>query len=57
MNRLLGWIAGQFDARDLMLVAGLGLIGYGLWEVYPPASFVVPGAALAGVAIFGVRGG
>ena len=45
-----------FDRRDFVGLVGVGLIGYGAWLVFPPAGFIVPGAIMAGVAIFGVRG-
>lgn len=45
-----------FDQRDCIGVLGLSLVGYGSWLVFPPAGFVVPGAILCWVAIFGVRG-
>ncbi len=56
MRKLLAAVAGAIDAREVMLFAGLGLLGYGLWPIYQPLSFIVPGAVLAGVAIFGIRG-
>jgi hypothetical protein len=40
------------DARDVLALIGLALLGYGLWLVYPPAAFIVPGAALFGIAVF-----
>lgn len=55
MRRLLAAIGKQVDMRDAMLIVGLVLVGVGLWDVYRPASFVLPGAVLAGVAVFGVR--
>ncbi|WP_316214313.1 MULTISPECIES: hypothetical protein [unclassified Bradyrhizobium] len=41
--------------REIILFAGLGLISVGVAPIYPPAAWIVPGAILAGVAIFGVR--
>jgi hypothetical protein len=55
MRRLMAAIGELVDMRDLLLLAGLGLVGFGLWDVYRPASFAVPGAVLTGVAVFGVR--
>lgn len=45
-----------FDLRDAVFAVGLGLMGFGLWQVYEPAAFVVPGAVLAAVGVFGARG-
>lgn len=41
--------------RELLLAAGLALLAYGLSLVYWPAAFLVPGAIVTAVAIFGVR--
>lgn len=41
--------------RDYMLIGGLALLAYGLSLVSVPAAYIVPGAVLALVAIFGVR--
>lgn len=43
------------DARDVMCVVGVGLIGYGAWLIYPAAGFIAPGVIVTAVAIFGVR--
>jgi hypothetical protein len=54
---LLGALISAFDQADLLMFAGLGLLGYGASLVYWPAGFLVPGAILVAVAVFGVRGG
>lgn len=41
--------------REILLLSGVALVGYGASAVYPPAAFLAPGAVLVGVAIFGVR--
>ncbi len=51
-----GAVQGWFDRRDIVGLAGLVLIGVGAWWVFPPAGLIIPGAILAGVAIFGVKG-
>lgn len=48
--------AGGFDRRDAVGLAGLVLLGAGCGLIYPPAGLIVPGAILAAVAVFGVRG-
>lgn len=41
------------DLKDILIVLGAGLLGYGLWQIWPPLAFVVIGAlAIA----WGVRG-
>jgi hypothetical protein len=42
--------------REIFLISGLGLLGYGLSLVFWPAAFGIPGAILVFVAIFGVKG-
>lgn len=48
-------VVSAFDLRDAMLFAGVGLLGYGLYDIYPPAAFIVPGAIFVAVATFGAR--
>lgn len=55
LNATAANVAAWFDARDIMLVIGLGLLAIGLWQVYPPAALIAPGIILTGVAIFGVK--
>lgn len=45
-----------FDRRDFVGLAGLCLLAYGLWLIFPPLALIVPGAILTAVAIFGVKG-
>lgn len=33
-------------ARDLAGLAGVGLVAYGTWLVYPPAGFIVGGSLM-----------
>ena len=35
--------AELFDLRDLVFFAGLVMIGYGLYQIYPPSMYVVLG--------------
>ena len=53
--RLIGAVLGKFGAQEATLLGGLALLGYGCSLVYWPAAFIMPGAILAAVAIFGVR--
>nr|DAH82782.1 MAG TPA: hypothetical protein [Caudoviricetes sp.] len=41
--------------REVMLLGGCGLLGYGLNAVYPPAAFIIPGAIFVAVATIGSR--
>lgn len=55
MKKILGLAAslpGIFDMRDVFLFAGLALLAAGLWHVYVPLSFIVPGAVLTYLAVF-----
>lgn len=47
--------SGDFDKRDLTLVAGVFLLGLGAAFIYAPLGLVVPGAILVAVAVFGVK--
>ncbi len=39
--------------RDLTALAGLGLVAYGLWCIYPPIAWIVSGVVLlAGAALW-----
>lgn len=44
----LRWAAGSVPSalRDLAGLAGVGLIAYGAWLVYPPAGFITGGVLL-----------
>jgi hypothetical protein len=48
-------VAALFDFRDILLFGGTGLLGYGLYQVYAPAAFIVPGAIFVAVATIGAR--
>lgn len=50
-----GAIGKVIGPREIGLLAGLVLVGYGAWSVYPPAGFVAPGAVLLYVVIAGLR--
>lgn len=41
--------------REVLLLCGSVLLGFGLHPVYPPAAYIAPGIVFVGVAIFGVR--
>lgn len=49
------WISTTFDVRDGMLAGGLMMLALGLWQVWPPAALIVPGAIISAVAIFASR--
>ncbi len=39
-------LKNPFDLRDLFVFSGLGSTGYGLYMVFPPASYILVGVAL-----------
>lgn len=39
--------------RDVVGVAGVALLGYGLWLHYPPLGFIGAGTVMLGLAIAG----
>lgn len=45
------------DKWDALALAGLVMVGVGLYFVYWPLALIVPGAALVALAIFGARRG
>lgn len=46
MRRLWSWLARWIDLRDAITFVGLAAACYGLYQVYPPAAWIVGGAAL-----------
>lgn len=53
--RLVRWIGNTFDVRDAMLAFGLVFLSAGLAQVWVPAAYIVPGAIVTLIAIFGPR--
>ncbi len=43
---MFGKVKFPFDFTDCMIIAGGGLVCYGVYQVYPPASFIILGAGL-----------
>lgn len=43
---ILAAVTGHIDLRDVIAFGGLGLLGYGLHAIYPPAAFVTVGSLL-----------
>lgn len=41
-------------ARELIILTGLISLGYGLYLEHPPLAFIVDGAILSAIGIFGV---
>jgi hypothetical protein len=37
--------------REVLLILGFIMVCYGLWSIYPPAMFVIGGAALVWVGL------
>ncbi|GEM_PF-2912354 len=46
-------ITGKIDIKDILVIAGSLLFGYGLWRIYPPASYMAMGI---GMCILGIVG-
>lgn len=44
------WVAREIELRDVFLLTGLVLLGYGAGQVYRPAGFILPGLVLLWVA-------
>lgn len=39
-------LVGAFDLRDIFALGGLGMVFYGLAQIYQPAAWIVCGAVL-----------
>lgn len=44
-----------FDFGDVLLFAGAGLLGHGLFQIYQPLGFIGPGLIFVFVAIRGIQ--
>ena len=56
--RTTGKVCGAFVlSSDLPLFAGVWCVGYGTWQIYPPAAWIVTGALLIGAAVLAARRG
>lgn len=42
------------DLRDVLALAGLGLLATGVWMIYVPAALILVGLVLLAVSLFGV---
>lgn len=60
MKSIVAGARGAFAAipvivRDLVGLAGAGLVAYGGWLIYPPAGFIIGGLLLIAAAWLAVR--
>jgi hypothetical protein len=46
LKRVRTFIAKAIDMQDIFVFGGIGLVSYGLAQIYPPAAWVAAGAAL-----------
>lgn len=46
MRERLRQLAGLIDLRDAIAFGGLGMLGYGLYLIYPPSAWIVCGGVL-----------
>lgn len=44
------------DINDILVIVGLSSVGYGLWQIYPPAALIIIGCALFVMGMRGSRG-
>ena len=44
-------LAPLVGAEELLLLVGLVLVSFGLWSVWKPGAFLVPGAVLVWIAL------
>lgn len=50
-RRSVAWLTQLLGPDELALVGGLVLIGVGLWNLWRPGVFIVPGAVLVWIAL------
>lgn len=50
-----GALLSIFGVREVMFLAGAGMVGWGLAMVWLPSAFICPGLMLAYVSVFGVK--
>lgn len=48
-------ILSVFDARDLLFFGGIASVCYGVALIYPPAAWIIGGAASAALGVKGAR--
>lgn len=41
-------------ARDILAIAAVSCIGYGAWQIYPPAAWIAVGVVLGAIVIAGL---
>lgn len=51
LRNLLRWIT-RVDIQDVLLLAGLALLAYGLWQIWKPLPYVVIGGLLVRLAVW-----
>jgi hypothetical protein len=52
LRGIVGTVLLELSLRDAFAFAGLGAVGYGLWQIYAPSAWIVVGAVLF---LMGVR--
>jgi len=43
------------DKTDVFAFSGIALVGYGTYQIYPPAAYIVTGLFLFGLAMWSLR--
>lgn len=46
MKKFTHTLMTAFDLRDVFVFGGIGLAGYGIWQIYAPAAPIVVGSVL-----------
>lgn len=45
------FITGVIGKDEVALVAGMALVAFGLWDVWRPGAFIVPGAVIVWIVV------
>ncbi|KKU25399.1 MAG: hypothetical protein UX37_C0024G0010 [Microgenomates group bacterium GW2011_GWA2_46_16] len=54
ISDLKNWLIKTFDIRDVFCFGGTSLIAWGVYDIYPPAAFIITGAIFFYISI--IRG-
>jgi len=55
MKKIIGILGAAVDMDDVLVLVGLGLLGYGIWMIYPPAALIAIGLVSCSLGVMGSR--
>lgn len=51
------WKLPRLEIKDALVFGGLGMIGYGMWQIYPPSALIVVGGIFFVIGLYWYMGG